>query len=1492
MIRGIGWRGATAVNIITMIGIGPLVTIPLVLADLHGRTALWAWIVGALVALCDGLVWAELGSLYPGSGGTYVFLRESFGAERWGRLLAFLFAWQIVLSAPLVLASGYIGFAHYAGYLWRPLAGDMRLQGIVAAALGIVTVVVLYRPIRVVAAFGIALAAVSIATLAAIIAAAATRFDARQAFATEPHGGIAALAAGLGPALVIALYDYYGYGAACALGDEVRAPARTLPRAVVFSIVAVATLYVALQLGVLAAVPWRSLVPDASGALPDAANYVGSVVVERVWGTWPARALTGAVLITAFASTFGNLLAYSRIPYAAAVDGVFLKPFARLHRSGRFPNVSLAVVGLLALPACFLSLGTVINALTTGLVGIGSIAQIVAIGVLRARGVRAPYRMWLYPLPALIALVGWIVIFFSSGTVAIAFGTLSLVAGVAVFTAHARRAAQWPFAKVVTALLLLAIVGGWSAAQASARTRSTAPSSHRIAPVQTRRIARAPLPSFGSSAIVERSGSPVFTVDGKPFFVYGAAFFYERLPRATWRTAMYELKYGLRINTLDLYVPWNWHELRDGDFDFSGRTNPRRDLREVLRLARVFGFRLIVRPGPVIRNEWRNGGYPAWLLQRPEYGMPLRDRLEGRYPPTATLQNARSDAAAAQWLRNATHLRYTKRWLRAALTQFRPDADQVIAIALDDDQGAYIDNQTWPAPHLRAYLDWLRGVVRANVGPRVPTFINTYQMKVTASSPVWAMGNWYQSAAYALGEHDRAQLEFSTGLLQTRPHQPLMASEFQAGWLEAPQDIVPQAAAPSNTLLAMGTMIGMGVRGIVNFPAQDTMYPAGWEVPFANAFYAWDAALGYGAATSTVPRYVKLAPRGLPTQTVGTIVATFGTMLAAAHVVPDAAIAYLTSAYDAKSMTNADVATVAERTMAAQRSCRRLSLTCELVDLRYADRAHLRRFPILLVPYPKSGPLRNRPFVIPAARTIAFYRSLPATTEFTDAEPSASAIAAALRHAGVRRVVEGAPGASYARDPQSGAGFLSLVNYATVARRYAQLAVDVGTARTAVAVRTARAFLDRRSGSMTPPRAIALPGLTLRPHSAALLPIDVPLQPFAPRFAAGDRFTTSCAVTRVAPNGAGNAVFDIDAATTEDCGFAVRIAGRTYAFRVPRNTDRVGVDSRGRFEAVTAPYRFSLSRRDRLRSRTASTLPVHEATPTLPVRHATRTLPVRNDLLIEEPQARSVRSATTAVAYKTDVYRDGEGAVVLENDRVRVVVAPDAGGRAFIFEDKSQRANAFTTVGALRDDVLLPPPLSTSDHIARYTNQMSAGTFNRPYRADILASGSIARVRFSYDAPDAYPYGAHFARVLTLAPHANCLGAELTSHFNGAGALAQGQRAVTVASLTLGDPRTPDMRLLFSPGSRLATFDARPLRDRNATGLFDPRSHELVLEAWTRAGAPVSVTGRTNSLLVRVPEARVAPTEVIFVFETISSYARAIARAETYAAAPRCRPNQ
>ncbi|HUN29825.1 MAG TPA: beta-galactosidase, partial [Alphaproteobacteria bacterium] len=388
--------------------------------------------------------------------------------------------------------------------------------------------------------------------------------------------------------------------------------------------------------------------------------------------------------------------------------------------------------------------------------------------------------------------------------------------------------------------------------------------------------------TWHTSALTNVRGTPVFAVDGHPFYVYGAAFFYERTPVAQWRSDLERYR-AMGINTIDLYLIWNWHEPDAHTIDFDGHTNPQRNLRKLFTLIHELGFKVIVRPGPVIRNEWRNGGYPGWLLEQPAYDMPLHDVLEGRYPATATLQNAHADAAANEWLHNPVHLHYASAWLHDVLHAIEPWSHDVIAIALDDDQGAYLDNDTYPAPHWHTYMNWLKAQVQATVGPHVPLFINTYQMKVTASAPVWAWGNWYQSDAYRIGDHDIVQIMFSFGLLQTQTGVPVMSSEFQAGWLQGADETKPRAAAPENTTIALHAMLQMGVRGVVNFPVQDTRDPAGWEAPWANEFYGWDAALDVNGNPS--PRYA-------PTAAFGALVERYGPLLATMQPQVDRAIAW------------------------------------------------------------------------------------------------------------------------------------------------------------------------------------------------------------------------------------------------------------------------------------------------------------------------------------------------------------------------------------------------------------------------------------------------------------------------------------------------------------------------------------------------------------------------------------------------------------------------
>jgi amino acid transporter len=1282
VLRAIDLRGAIAINVITMVGIGPLITLPLVVAALHEH-AIVAWLLGALLAACDGLVYAELGSLYPGEGGTYVYLREAYGPEEAGRFFSFLFIWQFVLSTPLIIASGYIGFASYAAYLAPALANHPTLQSIVGCGVGLLTIALLYRAIPAVVRVALFLGAVAVATLL-IVALSGAYHTAPSLPATHFAFGA------LGGALVITLYDYLGYGEICALGSEIRRPERTIPLSIVLSIGIVAVLYCTLQLGILRVVPWSEAAHATS---------VAALAVERTWGTLAAQSTAVLILITAFASTYGLLLGSSRIPYAAAETGLFFSSFARLHPRAGFPYVSLLAIGLLALPATFLPLDQVIAALTTGLIIAQSLAQIGALALIRRRRLLAPFRMWFYPLPAVVALAGWLYVFVSAGTFAITFGLLTLLAGIVAYLVRARPRREWPFAPLAGILCAFLLAATPPHAQAAT--------------------------TFTAAKIVQRGGYPVFLVHGKPFFVYGAAFFYERLPRSEWRDSLLQLR-ALGINTIDLYVMWNWHEPAQGEFDFTGRTNPRRDLEGVLHLVRELGFYAIVRPGPVIRNEWRNGGYPAWLLSRPEYGMPLHDLLEGRYPPIATLQNAHSDDAAAAWLANSTHLHYARLWLTRVLHEIEPYADCVIAIQLDDDQGAYIDNQTWPAPHLQEYLRTLAAMVRSVAGPSVPLFINTYEMKVTPSAPVWAMGNWYQSDALVIGEHDRSSLEFATGLLQTQPHLPVMLSEFQAGWLAPPDDVRARQTDPSNTTLALHTLLGMGLHGVVNFPAQDTLYPSGWEVPFANAFYAWEAALGLDLRPSV--RYA-------PTKAFGDLVRRYGSQLAQTHRVADAAVAYTTSAFDARDLSNDDIFAIAARTQSAQRYCRLHSLACDLVDLRYADASTLHRYRILLLPIPPFAVTRKLGFV-PAALThlAAYQRAGGRLIRYSSDAPPESA----SRALGTP-VLRGVDGALL---EGGGARFIDAVNYTT------------------------RPVLER------------------------------------PIITEGDRSR------RVSP------------------------------FVVPARSARLIP-----LESAPGLTVFPLAPRLRFAA----------------------SIPVRPDALLPATGFRNV-TPHEAIAYRSDVYGDGEPALILENTLVRIIIAPEAGARAFVFEDKRTHANVFTSVGAMRDDVSVQPPPSTTDRLGASTHAFPAGMFNRPYEARIAAGGSRAEATLSYDAPDVVPHGARFERTITLDPDARTF--RLDERFIPHGTDAGDQQLVSTSSLAVGDAyHAGEWSVLTPAPQRFRAGKTISITSSGTLGFYDAASRMLASIRWSTGDAhSVDITEKDFSLLARITFASGASHRLTFGF--------------------------
>jgi amino acid transporter len=447
LLRRFGLLHATALNMSNMVGIGPFITIPLLLSALGGPQAMIGWLVGLLIVITDGLVWSELGAALPGSGGTYLYLREAFGRETFGRLMAFLFIWQFIISGPMEIASGYIGFAQFAGYIWRGLTA-WRIM-LVAAGVGIVNVLLLYRRITSVGKILTSLWVGTLLTLLSVMVTGALHFDSKLAFdfPTNAFQLSRGWFFGLGAATAIGVYDYLGYYSICYIGEEVKNPGRTIPRSILISVIAVAVMYLSVNLSIIGVVPWREFVPANATNPNHISNFVVSAFMERVYGARVSTAFTILVLWTAFASVFALLLSYSRIPYAAALDGYFFPIFGRLHPRFHFPHVSLLMLGILSIVCASFSLATVIAALLATRILVQFIGQIVAVQLLRQRqpALPRPFRIWLYPVPSVIALIGWSFIFVTTEWRVIAFGFGLLALGLLFFFAWSWRDARWPF---------------------------------------------------------------------------------------------------------------------------------------------------------------------------------------------------------------------------------------------------------------------------------------------------------------------------------------------------------------------------------------------------------------------------------------------------------------------------------------------------------------------------------------------------------------------------------------------------------------------------------------------------------------------------------------------------------------------------------------------------------------------------------------------------------------------------------------------------------------------------------------------------------------------------------------------------------------------------------------------------------------------------------------------------------------------------------------
>ncbi len=468
LTRQVGFGSALSLNMMNMIGVGPFITLPLVVIAMGGPQAMLGWVLGALIAICDGLVWAELGAMMPQAGGSYAYLREMYGPNRGGRLASFLYVWQLGFSAPLSIASGCIGLAQYAAYLWPPLANSVfphvhapllqqvHFTALAGAATCVITVGLLYRNVRSITRLAWVLWAGVLVTIGAVILAGFTHFHPAMAF-SFPAGAFhpgRSFFTGLGAATLIATYDYWGYYNVSFLGGEIRDPGRSIPRTILISIFVVAALYLLMNVSVLGVIPWQELNHsiDSQGKFA-----VVAIVMQRTFGPTAARVIALLVMWTAFASVFALLLGYSRVPYAAALDGNYFRIFGRLHPKEGFPHISLLALGGVATFFCFFDLSHVIAALVAIRIVLQFLVQHVGVILLRVREPdrERPFKMWLYPMPPILAAAGFVFVLISRPAAGreLSYGAAIAVSGCILYFVRAKYRKEWPFASLAGARL-------------------------------------------------------------------------------------------------------------------------------------------------------------------------------------------------------------------------------------------------------------------------------------------------------------------------------------------------------------------------------------------------------------------------------------------------------------------------------------------------------------------------------------------------------------------------------------------------------------------------------------------------------------------------------------------------------------------------------------------------------------------------------------------------------------------------------------------------------------------------------------------------------------------------------------------------------------------------------------------------------------------------------------------------------------------------------
>jgi amino acid transporter len=442
--RTMGLLEATATNVISMVGVGPFLTIPFMLQAMNGPHILYAWLSGVVLAIADGLVYAQLGAAIPGSGGPYLYLREAFQPFGIGRLMGFLFIFQTILVAPLSIAGGAVGIADYLQFAWSNMTTVQHHA--IAALACIVTTAALWRDTESIGRLAVVMLWGVLITVGWVIVVGLFTFSPAQAFDFPPRAFRfdADMVTRLGAASVLAMYNYGGYNQVCNIGEEIKNPATTVPRSILVSIVVVAAMYIGMSTVMLGLVPWE----EASTSRTVASLFIQRTFANPHSGYVAGLMMTALIIFIAAAGLYATILGYSRIPFAAARDGDFFRVFARVHSRKHFPYVSLATVGAVSIPFCFFSLGQLVSWLIQVQILLRFIWQCIAVMLLRKyrRDIPQPFTMWLYPLPALLSLALWLYIFLTGPWEGIVFSFAFLAAMVLAYTLFLRTSPNKPLA--------------------------------------------------------------------------------------------------------------------------------------------------------------------------------------------------------------------------------------------------------------------------------------------------------------------------------------------------------------------------------------------------------------------------------------------------------------------------------------------------------------------------------------------------------------------------------------------------------------------------------------------------------------------------------------------------------------------------------------------------------------------------------------------------------------------------------------------------------------------------------------------------------------------------------------------------------------------------------------------------------------------------------------------------------------------------------------